>query len=155
MEKFQENIKKAAKSLQVADHMTYVTLPIVNENRLLIKIFDEIYKSVINSVNAVLNYEYMYKKIKLYKKNSENLKTFVQKCAVNYNLTHQQIKTMLEIINLNQKHKKSAMEFVKQNKIVILSDNLNTKTLDIIKIKEYLLTAKELLMQVNKKIKNN
>jgi len=152
-EKFQENLKQAVRSLQIADHMTYVTLPLVNEHRLILKIFDEIYKSIINCINAILNYEYTYKRIQIYTDNNENLRTFANKCAKNYNLNNEQTKKILEILELNKKHKQSAMEFVKQNKIVILSDNLKTQTLDILKIKEYLLLAKYLLMQTNEKMK--
>ena len=153
MEKFHENLKQAIRSLQIADHMTYVTFPLVKEQRLLLKIFDEIYKSIINCINAILNYEYMYKRIRLYTENGENIRTFAHKCAKTYNLNNQQTKKILEILELNKKHKQSAMEFVKKDKIVILSDSLGTQTLDIQKIKEYLLLAKELLMQANNKIK--
>jgi len=147
-EKFQENLNQAIKSLQIADHMTYVTFPLVNEQRLILKIFDEIYKSIVNCINAILNYEYLYKRIQIYTNNQENMRTFTNKCAKNYDLNNEQIKKILEIIQINKQHKQSAMEFVKQNKIVILSDNLHTQILDIYKIKEYLLLAKELLMQV-------
>ena len=151
-EKYQENLKQAIRSLQIADHMTYVTFPLVNEQRLLLKIFDEIYKSIINCINAILNYEYLYKRIQIYTDNGENIRTFLNKCAKNYNLNNEQTKKILEIIELNKKHKKSAMEFVKQNKVVILSDNLGTQILDLYKIKEYLLLAKEFLMKTNVKI---
>jgi len=153
MEKFQENLAQAIKNLQIADHMTYVTYPLVNEKRLLLKIFDEIYKSIISCINAILNYEYLYKRINLYKENEENMQTFINKCAKNYGLTNKQIKEITEILELNKQHKQSAMEFVKKDKIVILSDNLKTQTINIQKIKEYLLLAKELLMRVNKKTK--
>jgi len=153
MEKFQENLQKAIRSLQIADHMTYVTFPLVNEQRLLLKIFDEIYKSIINTINAILNYEYVYKRIKIYTDNKENMRTFIDKCAKNYNLNNEQIKKILEILELNEEHKKSAMEFVKKDKVVILSNGLKTQTLNIQKIKEYLLLAKEFLMQANSKIK--
>ena len=45
MEKYKENLIEASKRLRIADHMTYVTFPLVNEHRLLLKIFDEIYLS--------------------------------------------------------------------------------------------------------------
>lgn len=153
MEKFQENLAQAIKNLQIADHMTYVTYPLVNEKRLLLKIFDEIYKSIIGCINAILNYEYLYKRITIYKENSYNIQTFINKCAKNYGLTNKQIQEILEILELNKKHKQSAMEFVKKDKIVILSDNLGTQTINIQKIKEYLILAKELLMRVNNKVK--
>ena len=44
------------------------------------------------------------------------------------------------------------MEFVRQDKVVIMSDNLGTQVLDLITIKKYLLLAKELMMKVREKI---
>ncbi len=151
-EKFQENLKEALRALQIADHMTYVTFPLVKEQRLILKIFDEIYKSIIGCINAILNYEYLYKRIKLYRDNKDNMQTFIDKCAKNYTLNNEQIKKIKEILELNKKHKQSAMEFVKKDKVVILSDNLKTQILTIQIIKQYLLLAKELLMKVNEKI---
>jgi hypothetical protein len=152
-EKFQENIQQAIKSLQIADHMTYVTFPLVKEQRLILKIFDEIYKSIIGCINAILNYEYLYKRIQLYENNNDNLHTFINKCAKNYTLNNEQIKKIKEILELNKKHKQSAMEFVKKDRVVILSDNLKTQVLNIQIIKQYLLLAKELLMKVNTRVK--
>jgi hypothetical protein len=77
----------------------------------------------------------------------------MDKCAKNYGLTNKQIKEIREILELNKQHNQSAMEFVKKDKIIILSDNLGTRTIDIQKIKEYLLLAKELLMITNNRIK--
>jgi len=153
MEKFHQYLKEAIKALQIADHMTYVTFPLINEQRLILKIFDEIHKSIIKCINAILNYEYMYKRIKIYTDNKENIRTFAHKCAKIYNLDNEQTKKILEILELNKKHKQSAMEFVKKDRVVILSDSLKTQILDIHKIKDYLLVAKELLMQANNKIK--
>ena len=153
MEKFQENLAQAVKNLQIADHMAYVTYPLVNDRRLLLKIFDEIYKSIIGCINAILNYEYLYKRIRLYKENNSNMQTFIDKCAKNYTLNNEQIKKIKEILELNKKHKQSAMEFVKKDKVVILSDSLKTQVLTIQIIKQYLLLAKELLMKVNEKMK--
>ena len=153
MEKFQENLKEAVRNLQIADHMTYVTFPLVHEQRLLLKIFDEISKSIINCINAILNYEYLYKRIRLYKDNKDNMQTFMEKCAKEYNLNNEQIKKIKEILEINKKHKQSAMEFVKKDKIVILADNLKTEILDLQKIKEHLILAKELLMKTNLRIK--
>ncbi|MFH1359125.1 MAG: hypothetical protein ABIH37_04505 [archaeon] len=153
MEEFEKNLQDAVKHLKIADHMTYVTFPLVNEHRLLLKIFDEIYLSIVFCVNTILNYEYLYKRIKLYSDYDSNLDTFI-KVAKNYSLSNEQIKRIKEIINLNKKHKKSAIEFVKRDKVVIMSDNLGTQVLDLVVIKQYLLLAKELLMKVNGKVKN-
>ena len=149
MEPYEQNLKEAARHLQIADHMTYVTYPLVNEHRLLLKIFDEIYGSVIGCVNAVLNYEALYKRIRLYSGVRDNFDTFVR-IGKNYDLSNEQIKRIMEIIDLNKKHKQSAMEFVRQDKVVIMSDGLGTKVIDLIIIKQYLLLAKELMVKVKK-----
>ena len=44
------------------------------------------------------------------------------------------------------------MEFVRQDKVVIMSDNLRTQILDLIIIKKYLLLANELMERVREKI---
>ena len=132
--------------------MTYVTFPLVNEQRLLLKIFDEIYHSIIQCINTILNYEYLYKRIRLYQDNRDNLNTFMNKCAKDYGLDNLQIKIIKEIIEINKKHKQSAMEFVKKDKIVILSDGLGTETLDLRVIKQYLLLAKELVLNATKNV---
>ena len=149
MEQHLENLKDAARHLQIADHMTYVTYPLVNEHRLLLKIFDEIYKSIIGCVNAILNYEALYKRIRLYQDINDNLETFAR-IGKNYDLSNEQIKKIKDILDLNKKHKQSAMEFVRQDKIVIMSDSLGTQVIDLITIKQYLLLAKELMIKTKK-----
>lgn len=150
MEEYEKNLKEAVKHLQIADHMVYVTFPLINEYRLLLKIFDEIYLFIINYINAVLNYEYLYKRIKIYNNNNDNLDTFFR-IAKNYDISNEQIKKIREIINTNKKHKQSAMEFVKKDRVVIMGDSLGTQILDIIITKQYLLLAKELLVIIRKK----
>jgi hypothetical protein len=149
METYEINLKEAARHLQIADHMTYVTFPLINEHRLLLKIFDEIYRSIIGCINTILNYESMYKRIRLYSEFQDNFDTFIR-IGKNYDLSNEQIKRIKEIIDLNKKHKQSAMEFVRQDKIVIMSDNLGTQIIDLITIKRYLLLAKELMVKVKK-----
>lgn len=151
MEKYKNDLMEASRHLRIADHMAYVTFPLVNEHRLLLKIFDEIYLSIINCVNCILNYESLYKRIRLYSSFNENFNTFIR-IGKNYDLSSEQIKKIREIVDLNKKHKNSAVEFVKQNKIVIMSDNLGIQVLDLIIIKKYLLLAKELMLKTRDRI---
>jgi len=145
MEKFKEDFQKAIRSLKIADHMTYVTYPLINEKRLLLKIFIEITNSITYCISSILDYEQVNSK--------PPIELFIEN-AKKYEISNSQIKKIREILKINQKYKESAMEFVKKNKIVILSDNLQTQTLNILKIKEFLLIAKEFLMKVNIRISN-
>ena len=147
-EKYTISIEKAKKNLQMADHLTYMTFPLVKENRLLLKVLDELYLSVFNTINSILQYEYLYKRIQIYKDPRENFRTF-KKLAEKYNLKEEQLNKIIEILNIGEKHKKSPFEFIKNNKIVIMSDNLKTTTLDIDKIKDFLLETKDFLRKTD------
>ncbi len=150
MEKYQEDMRNIVRSLQIADHMTYVTYPLINENRLLLKIFDEIYKSVRLGIGVIVGCEEENDDIKLL---NNALNSFFKNYAKDYGLSNQQIKSLIEIIELYKKHKESAMEFSRAERVVILSDNLTTQMLDIRIVKEYLLLAKEFFVIVNRSVR--
>lgn len=151
MDIYEEELKEAVRHLQIADHMTYVTFPLISEYRLLLKIFDEIYLSIVGCAKAALEYEALYKRISLYPGFEDNLDLFFNLARI-YELNHEQVRTIKEIIELHKRHKKSAMEFVKQDRVVIMGDNLGTKVIDILTIKRYLLLAKELMVRVRKRV---
>lgn len=144
-EKFIENLDKARSLLQTADHMLYMTYPLVKEKRLLLKILSEIYIVGVSIVNAILQYEYFYKRINLYKNARENFYVFKNKCAPRYSISNEQIEKILEIFDLAEKHKTSPFEFVRNNKVVIMTNALHTDTITIEKMKNYIFLCKDLL----------
>jgi len=147
-EKYILSLEKAKKSLRTADHLTYMTYPLVRENKLLLKILDEIYLAVFNTINSILQYEYLYKRIQIYSDPKENFRTF-QKLAEKYNLSQEQLKKLTEILTLFENHKKSPFEFSKKEKIIIMSDNLHTETLNLEKIKSFLLETKDFIRKTS------
>jgi hypothetical protein len=154
MEEYEKSLQEAMKNLQIADHMTYLTYPLINEKRILLKIFNEIFKAVKNCIRATLYYEASLNKIEVFKDENTNLHNFVTKISKKYDFSEKQLNLVLEIYELNKIHEDSPMEFVKKDKMVIMSDNLGLRTLDIAKIKEYLIFSKEFLGKVNTKLKN-
>ena len=147
-DKFILSLEKAKQQLQTADHLTYITFPIVKENKLLLKILEQIYNSIISAINAILQYEYAYKRIQLYKDAKENFATF-KKISPKYKISEEQIKTIIEILTLAEKHKKSPFEFVKKDKIVIMSEGMKTDTLSVDKIKVYITETKDILKKAS------
>ncbi len=148
-EKFIENLDKASSILKTADHMLYMTYPLVKEKRLLLKILNETYFATLKIINAILQYEYLNKRIQLFKDAKTNFTVFKQRCSQRYNISEEQIKTIEEIFNLTEKHKNSPFEFVRQDKIVIMSNALHTDTITIDKIKSYILISKDLLRKAD------
>lgn len=137
-------LEKAYKELRTADHMAYVTYPILKEKRLLAKILEGIDSVVRNVIKAILQHEYEYKRVKIYSDPHANLKIFEGSCADRYGI-REQIENIHEILTLAEKHKESSMEFVRNNKMIFLSDDLRTESITLEKLKEYIVTAKELM----------
>lgn len=81
MEKYIQNLQESERLWQTAGHLAYVTYPLVKDKRLLLKILIEIKNSLSKCINAVLQYEHLYKRIKLYGNPKINLETFAQKCS--------------------------------------------------------------------------
>ncbi len=152
-EKYKEYLKESARHLQIADHMTYITFPLVNEKKLIIKIFEEIFKSIKNSIKSAIHFEFENKNIILSNKEEENITNFIENLAKDYEINEKEINKIKEIMEIEKKHEESSMEFVKKEKLVMMSDNLDIKTLTIENIKEYLTISKNLFLKISKKNK--
>jgi len=143
MEKYTEYLEQARKHFKTADHMSYVTLVLLKENRLLIKIVTELSEATVNLIKAFLSYEYNFKRIKLYRDPLMNLRTFQQKIAPKY-IEKQDALNLIKILEINKKHKQSPMEFVKKEKFVILLGE-EYETITIGRVKEFLASFRKAL----------
>ncbi len=152
MDKFLKNLQEASKIISTADHMLYVTFPLIKDKKLLLKILIDTKIAISKCISSILQYEYLYKRINLYNNPKTNFKTFEEKCAKKYDVTKQDIKLILELFDIVEEHKKSSMEFMKNTKIIILSQNLQQKTITIEKIKEFLTLAKNILKKIKETI---
>lgn len=146
MEKFQENLENAKQYFKTAEHMTYVSMQILKDNKLLIKILDEMHKSLIFMIKSLLQYEHT-KGLYLYKNSELNFNIFKQKIAPKY-LKQQDITNIQEILDLKQAHTISLSEFVKNDKFVLfLGDSYEVITLE--RIKSFLISLKKLIFIPN------
>ena len=138
-------LDKAESSLRTIDHLVYITYPLIKENRLLKKILEQIYESATIIIEAILQYEYMYKRIKLYQDKKQNFEIFTNKCAARFNITQEEVVVLKELFNLMEKHKESSFEFTRKDKLVIMSNNLKTESVGLEQVKKYLNILKIIL----------
>jgi len=142
-EKHIESLQKAVKSIKIADHMLYVTYPVVKDKRLLLKALENVSEALIDVINAILQYDYLFKRIQLYKNDARlNFETFLNKCAKRYNISDEETFQLTEILKLAESHKKSPLEFLRKERVVIMSDSLKTNIIEPEKLKKYLSLAK-------------
>ena len=152
MQKFLEHLQEAEKTIQTTDHLIYVTFPLIKDKRILLKAITGAKSSIAHCINAILQYEYLYKRIKLYKDARTNLQTFREKCARRYNITSNEISLINELFEVVKNHEQSPFEFLKNEKVVILSENMQQRTITLEKIKEFLNLTKEILRKTKSRI---
>ena len=152
-EKYNEYLEMAAKSLRNADHMAYVIYPLLREKRILFQILNNVYSSLLNIINAILQYDYVYKRINLYKDSGRNLATFREKCALRYGINKEEVEAIFEVISIMEKHKNSPLEFMKKDRLVIMGDNLHIDSLTLERIKAFIFVAKIIQKKTQDKIR--
>ena len=149
MEIFLEQIAEAKKALKVADHLTYVTFPLIGDDKIMNMILDNLQISLLKSVDALLNYEKYYKRIVTVPENFEDkfgvLKTEVSK---RYNINNETILTIKKLNDVVNNRKKSGSEFLKKDNILLFNE-YKTNTLNLKKIKDYINIAKLLINKIN------
>jgi len=155
MEKFLEHIQEAENIIRKIDHLVYVTFPLVKDKRLLLKSITESKRAIVSCINSILQYEYLYRRIRIYKDPGLNFQTFKNKCSKRYGINENEIKLINHLFEVSKKHEQSSFEFIKQDKIIILSEKLQPETIPIEKTKEFLVLAKDILYKTKNTIKQN
>jgi len=150
-----ESLIEAEKEIQTIDHIIYMTFPLIKDKKLLLKTLLETKVVVSKCINSILQYEYLYKRISLYKEPRTNFRIFKEKCAQKYGITKEEIKLILELFELAEKHERSPMEFSRKGKIIILSENSDPKIFSLDKSKEFLILAKSILKKTKEIITEN
>lgn len=154
MEKFLENLQQAEIILQRADHIMYVSYSLVKDKRLLLNVLCETKNAIVKYINSILQYEYIQKKISLYKNPKDNLITFYEKSSKRFMITPEENKQVKELFRLVELHNKSPFEFAKDNYLVIMSENFHPQKIGIEDIKNFLNLAKSISRKTKKVIFN-
>ena len=154
MRKFLENIYEAEQIITRLDHIVYVTYPVVKDKKLLLKILVETRIAIARMINAILQYEFLFRRIKLYKTPKENMKTFINQCAPRYNISQNEVKLIINLFDIVDMHKNSTFEFRKDEKLVILNQDSSPKVIVLENAKEFVGIAKQMLSKIRQVMSN-
>lgn len=143
---------EAEKNYRSAEHLFEVIYAQVQDPRVFIKVLELMNKSLIIAISASLKYEHLKNNIKLTKDPQKNLNIFFSKCIPKYGLNELYKACLLEVVDLEKRHKKSGYEFSKAGKAIILQDDLSMVELTHPKIKGLLESTKLCLDKVHKAI---
>ncbi|UZE93857.1 MAG: hypothetical protein IB618_03790 [Candidatus Pacearchaeota archaeon] len=141
-----ELLDKTEHSLRTVDHMIYITYPLIKENLLLKKVIEQLYNIANNIIEATLQYEYMYKRIRSYQERKFDI--FRERCASRFNISTEEIEILKELFGIMEKHKESSFEFTRKDRLVIMSNNLRTESIGLEQLKKYLNMLKVILKKI-------
>lgn len=151
MEQFQILRDKALQKIQVADHMLFMTYPLVKDPKLLLAIIENIFASLDYGMSALLQHERLFKRIPPYHDTfPSRFEIFKDKMIQKYDLSPRHANLINEIKGIISEHKKSPVEFARKDKFVICSPSYSLKTIDINLVKKYVFETKVFVNNINK-----
>jgi len=152
----QQQLAKANHHFQAADHMASITYNLVKDQKLLIAIAENLHQAFTLAIDAVLQYERLYKRIPPYAEHpGAKLEVFRQKVAPIYNLNRGYLIIVEELRELVQGRKAAPMEFIRQDKYVICNqDYSKITTITLEKLKSYINESKPFMRKLNLILQN-
>jgi hypothetical protein len=156
MEKFQELRDISKKKIWLADHILTQTYPLLKDPHLLLSSLETLFLAYANSIGSLLHYELIFNRIPQFKEDFDSkLKVLRDSCSKRYNIKQEDINTIKEIRDIIVQHKKSPVEFVREDRFIICSDDYNMKTINVDSLKRMMSNAKVFIEKIDNITKNN
>ncbi len=155
-DKVQELLAKAAKNVKVADHMAHVTYPLFQDPKILLAITENIFLALSSGMSLLLYTERNNKAIPAYPDNFDyKYKVFKETVAPRYGIDPVHIKLVSEVKNIVLAHRKSPVEFIRDDRFVICDDDYEMKTLTVEQIKQYVSWTKAFINTIQGAVTND
>jgi hypothetical protein len=145
-QRFADALIKAEKDCYSAEHILRVIMPVVKDQKLLLRVLENVHKSSIEIISLILKFEYLSKRVDLSSDTKKNQETFFKKCINFYGLNIEESNDIKELLILGKKHKKSGFEFSRRNKIIIMDDDLGTSEVNKEILEQYIRTLRKLIL---------
>ena len=156
MEKFQEARDKARQSLRVADHMLYVTYPLVKDNKLLAAILGNIFTAMTEGMSAVLYYDRLFKRIPPFHDTFESkFNMFQEKSIIRHNIPTEHLVLIRDLRKVIADGKSNPEAFARNDKFIMYSNDYGFRNININLIKGYVERAKDFLNRVEEIVSKN
>jgi len=149
-------MERAQKELRLADHMLHVTYKVVNDPKLLLSVIERINTALQSTVESIVTYERMYKRIPPFQDSFDSMfTTFKTRITRRYNVNIEYITLIQEIKDILMQHKKSPVEFRRKDKFVICSENYRMRVISTDNIKGYIEKAKVFIKEAQNMVNSN
>ena len=150
MEKYQQAQAVAIRNLTVADHILYVTYPVIQDPKLLVGVLNNLFLALMNAMTAVLWHDRLFKLIPpFYDTFESRFNMFRVKSMPQHNIEKRYSDLIQEMKEMTFLHKKSSVEFRRKDSFIICQDDYSTISISASQLKEYVKTTKEFVKIMN------
>jgi hypothetical protein len=128
MEKFLELRLKALEYLKVADQSIKFTYQLVKDNKVLVTAVNGLFMAMASAIGSLLYYELKYKRVPAFEDNFEAKYQLMRTNVLErYHIDPSYLKLARQLKDLVIAHKNSPIEFSREGKFVICSDDYKIK----------------------------
>ncbi|MBI4009968.1 MAG: hypothetical protein HY361_02125 [Candidatus Aenigmarchaeota archaeon] len=149
------SLQLANRQLRTADHIAYVTFPLIKDNKLIVAVLENLNNAVSNAVDALLVNEKNTRGISIIPEDFELKRQAFASLALKYGISPDEISMISELRNMVVQRKKSQMEFIRKDKYVLWDTQQGKiKELTMGLMKEYLIRVKPFMGKINGALQN-
>ena len=149
MDTFKNLIYEANKSFNTADHLAYITYPLVNDTKIISLITEHLFNALEKGMDALLYIERLYKRIPQYSNSFEIKLELFKKIISRYGINKEYINILKELKEIREYKQKGPLSFTKKNKLIICSSTYKLKTITLNKIKKFIAQIKSFIQLLN------
>ncbi len=150
----EDYLRDSQRELGIADHMAYVTMPLLTDKNLFISMVDHLYKSVLYSIMGFLKNEMDYKRLfAIPKEQRDIVDFFLRKYSHQIGIGSETLDMVRRMVNIGITANKSFTQFNRSDKLVVLSQNYNVLEVDKEAVKKYLSLQKKFILKVRENLR--
>jgi len=136
-------LKEAKQEISLADHISYMTLPMVRDKKVFHNLLNHIDKGVFFGIRAYLAKLNETKELRIVPRSEELIRRlFFESYSEKLMLSIEEIRQLKEINKLVQAHTHSQMDLKRGEEYIMILGNFKTVTVNENSVKKYLNSAK-------------
>lgn len=148
---YKQLIQQSKKEIELADHLIYITYPLIKELKFLLSIAEHVTRAAELALEALLTFEREYKRIEPFAKSfAVMIDVFHPEVQKRYDFGQEHVRLLKKLAELKQHNQDSIMRFRRKDKYILTTAQYNTQELDLDKVKRLCEATKNFIEKVEK-----
>jgi len=129
-------LEKAQKEIELADHLLYITYPMVRETKFLLAILEHIINAARLALSSILEFEKYWKRLEPFPDNFKyQIFLFKERIIPRYNIDLKYFRLLNKLYEIDRFNKTSIVRFKKGEKYILTNHEYNTIVIDLENVK--------------------